>query len=174
MLCRCEMILTNCRWQRRNPTTPWTCPATARGFTKATPAAQYSKKLQTKEVMKVSRFDARGIEFNRQVDLSQYGASGVRTVATTRHTWSDAAAGLTLRSQLYIGLMVEGSTTQFDTTLIGQIAKSQIINQYVGNATNVNNQDMTQVGWMNALHFLEEYGGLKNWLPQVYAGRIKK
>lgn len=173
MLCRCEMILTNCRYNRRSTTTPWNCPATAQGYIKSTPASQYNTKLQTKDVFNISRFDGRGIEFNRQIDLAKYGSTGVRTVATTRHTWGNGVNGLTLRTQLWIGMMEAGSNTNFDTGVIGSFSKPAIIDAYLGGATNVNNKNMTQVGWMNALHFLEEYGGLKNWLPQVYAGRTK-
>lgn len=170
------MILTNCRYNRRSATKPWTCPATARGYTKRTPTTAYANKLQTKEVMRVSRFNAGGIEFNRIIDLSEFTplASGTRTVATTRHTWSDGATGLTLRTELWLGMMVEGSTTQFDTGLIGSASKNLITDTYLGNARNIQRKNMTQAGWMNALHFLEEYGGLKNWLPQVYAGRTNK
>lgn len=168
------MIITNCRYSRRSATKPWTCPATAQGYVKSTPVSDYNTKLQTKEVFKVSSFTARGIEFSRGINLADYGLSGNRTVSTIRHTWSNTAGGLALRSQLWIGMMVEGSNTKFDTGLIGSLSKSQIIDAYVGGATNINNNNMTQVGWMNALHFLEEFGSTKNWLPQVYAGRVKK
>lgn len=42
-----------------------------------------------------------------------------------------------------------------------------------GSATNVPANNMTSIGHMAALHFLQEYGTLPRWLPKVYNNRQK-
>lgn len=99
---------------------------------------------------------------------------GVRSVATTQHTWSDVNNGtaLQLRTRLWISLMKANSTTEFDTDPnLAPIANSVIKSLIFSGADNLQNGNATQLAWMNALHFLEEYGGLKSRLPQIYRGR---
>ncbi|WIA20523.1 hypothetical protein OEZ85_004918 [Tetradesmus obliquus] len=45
--------------------------------------------------------------------------------------------------------------------------------QTKGSATNVPANNMTSIGHMAALHFLQEYGTLPRWLPKVYNNRQK-
>jgi hypothetical protein len=40
-----------------------------------------------------------------------------------------------------------------------------------GSANNVPANNMTSIGYMAALHFLEEYGTLPRWLPKLYNNR---
>jgi hypothetical protein len=40
-----------------------------------------------------------------------------------------------------------------------------------GSANNVPANNITSIGYMAALHFLEEYGTLPRWLPKVYNNR---
>jgi hypothetical protein len=90
-----------------------------------------------------------------------------------RQTWSDSPQGLRLRTFQRIGLMKPDSFTEFDEKL-GPLASLVIAKEYIKNATNIANNNMTQVGWLAALHFLQEYSGLGFWLPQLYAGRTRR
>ncbi|KAF8057645.1 FUM1 [Scenedesmus sp. PABB004] len=163
----CEMSLTGCSYDARAPRYPWSCPASARGFTRATPLADYNDKLQTRAVMTVRRFNAGGIEFSRWESHALLRTP--RAVGTARHAWSDSPDGLRLHTSMFVGLMEPGSTTSFDTTLLSRIAANTIKEKMLEGVENLPSGNATAYGWMNALHFLEEYGSTKNWLPQVWA-----
>lgn len=64
--------------------------------------------------------------------------------------------------------MQAGSTTAFDTSLGAAVANEVIWSRYLGGARNVPN-NVTAAAWHGALHYLQEYGTLGQWLPGVYA-----
>jgi hypothetical protein len=102
---------------------------------------------------------------------------GPRVVATTRHTWRDNARGTALvgmRTQLWIGLMEAGTATVFNTTSFAGLVNGFISETIMKNTSDLSSQNATALGYMNALHFIEEYGGLKNWLPAVWKARTTR
>eukprot|EP00882_Tetradesmus_deserticola_P015545 GHRQ01016565.1.p1 GENE.GHRQ01016565.1~~GHRQ01016565.1.p1 ORF type:complete len:260 (+),score=35.94 GHRQ01016565.1:239-1018(+) len=61
----CEMILSNCNYNKQSATEPWVCPPKAQGFVRSDPEASWEKKYKTQETFVVNRFNSKGIEFSR-------------------------------------------------------------------------------------------------------------
>jgi hypothetical protein len=115
------------------------------------------------------------------LQLNQALGPKARVVATTRHTWNDNAGGTALvgmRTQLWIGLMKTGTTTTFETGLVNGFppatVNSVIATTIMGGTSDLSSKNATALGYMNALHFIEEYGGLTNWLPAVWRARTAR
>uniref|UniRef100_A0A383W4B0 Uncharacterized protein n=1 Tax=Tetradesmus obliquus TaxID=3088 RepID=A0A383W4B0_TETOB len=168
----CEIPLTGCRYDLKSHTEPWVCPTNRTGFLQSTPKSTWGKFMQTKMLMTVTVFNSSMLEFVAQKSNPFFG-DGPRVVGNTRHTWSDSPAGLQLRTQMFLGLMAPGSNSVFDTSWIAALANPIIAKSYIGSATNVPANNMTSIGHMAALHFLQEYGTLPRWLPKVYNNRQK-
>lgn len=71
--------------------------------------------------MTITRFDQYGIEFIAQETNPLFGGDNRRTVVWTRHTWTDSDQGLVLRTRQMLGLMEEGSNTEFDTSFMAPL-----------------------------------------------------
>ncbi|WIA22323.1 hypothetical protein OEZ85_004638 [Tetradesmus obliquus] len=169
----CEMILSNCIYNKNSAMEPWVCPPNAKGFIRSDKESSWAKKYKTKEKMVVNWFRSTGIEFSR-IEASPLLGPKPRVVATTRHTWRDSAAGTALvgmRTQLWIGLMDINTTTKFNTSDFANSVNEFIKFQVMGGTSDLPTQNVTALGWMNALHFVEEYGGTKTWLPAVWRAR---
>jgi hypothetical protein len=76
-----------------------------------------------------------------------------------------------MRTQLWIGLMDTGSTTSFNTTAFAGSVNDFIAYQIMGGTSNLASMNTTALGYMNALHFIEEYGGTRTWLRSVWRAR---
>ncbi|KAF8057646.1 hypothetical protein HT031_005995 [Scenedesmus sp. PABB004] len=173
----CEMPLTGCTYNRSSAAEPWTCPRErGRGFVAGDPASAWANRFHTRVNMTVTRFDRGSIEFVSRETNPFFGPPGTdaatRVVATTRHTWSDSPDGLRLRSQQWVGLMAPGSNTEFDTSPIAPVTNLIIKNEYLDAAANLP-KNITAAAYGGALHFLQEYGSLSTWLPDLYAGRTQ-
>lgn len=163
-----EIPLTGCHYDQASATEPWKCPQGRTGFVKSDPKSKWQDKFHTKVEMVVTRFDNSGIEFVRKEHNPLFGGDGSRIVATTRHTWADSSEGLQLRTQQWLGLMAPKASTTFDSSFIGPVVNMVIKDKYIDAAKNVPKGNITAVGYMAALHYLQEYGSLKSWLPQAY------
>lgn len=69
-----------------------------------------------------------------------------RTVATTRHTWSDSADGLLLRTEQWLGVMAPGENTQFDDSMLASAVNRIVQATYMADAWNVPNSNVTAAG----------------------------
>eukprot|EP00775_Hariotina_reticulata_P005280 gene5280-5515_t len=74
-------------------------------------------------------------------------------------------------SQQLLGLMAPGSSVRFDTGLLANAANDIIASSYLGGASNLPAGNITAAGYMAVLHYLQEYGRLPLWLPQVFAAQ---
>jgi hypothetical protein len=111
------------------------------------------------------------------VQVNAFLGTQPRVVATTRHTWQDNAAGTALirmRTQLWIGLMDIGSSTTFNTSTFAGSVNDFISYQIMGGTSDLSSMNATALGYMNALHFIEEYGGTRSWLPAVWRARTRR
>jgi hypothetical protein len=106
--------------------------------------------------MRVSMFGSTGISFSR----IEKNLLFERVVATTSHYWQNSAAGLLLKTEMRIGLMKSGSTTEFDTGALATTTNAVIEERLLNGVTNMPEYNLTSFGWANALHFIEEYTGL--------------
>eukprot|EP00879_Flechtneria_rotunda_P026070 GHRR01027750.1.p1 GENE.GHRR01027750.1~~GHRR01027750.1.p1 ORF type:complete len:297 (+),score=78.50 GHRR01027750.1:478-1368(+) len=164
----CEIPLTGCTYNQSSATAPWICPAQRTGFVRSDSSSNWSDKFHTRVNMTVTRFDLGGIEFIAEQTDPFFGGNNKRTVVTTRHTWQDSKQGLLLKTQQWLGLMQAGSTMAYDTSLIAPIANAVIKQRYLDSATNISNANVTAAGYMAILHYLQEYGSLPFWLPQLW------
>ncbi|KAF6262425.1 hypothetical protein COO60DRAFT_626567 [Scenedesmus sp. NREL 46B-D3] len=167
------MILTNCNYNKNSATEPWVCPPSARGFVRSDPEASWQNKYKTRETMVVNWFNSTGIEFSRIENNALLGPEP-RVVATTRHEWADNARGTALirmRTRLWIGLMGINKRTQFDDTAFAGAVNDFIADQIMGGTSDLSTKNATALGYMNALHFIEEYGGTRTWLPAMWRAR---
>jgi hypothetical protein len=69
-------------------------------------------------------------------------------VATTRHTWQDSPQGLLLRTQQWLGVMAPSVHTQYDASLMAQMANGVVQDKYLGGAKNVPAGNVTAAGYM--------------------------
>lgn len=169
----CEIPLSGCSYNPKSATAPWVCPPRRTGYTRSSNSSAWSSLFSSKVEMVVSRFDKGGIEFYTSRSSALLPQSP-RVVGSVRHTWRDSPAGLVMATHSYIGLMAPGSVTTFDTSTLAASANALVRQGYLAGASNIPNGNLTALGWLNALHFLEEYAGTATWLPALYAGRTRR
>jgi hypothetical protein len=146
-----------------NKYTPWTCPPDRRGFMKGDNPALWAKEHQTNVTMRLLSFRQGFISFALMVDQ---GSGPAVPGITTNHWWSDSPQGLQLRSQQVVGM-----NNPLGQLRLGKF-NNRTINEVIieGYAADYSEQDS---GYMQILHFLEEYGHLEHFLPWVYAAAPK-
>jgi hypothetical protein len=146
-----------------NKYTPWTCPPDRRGFLKGDNPALWAKEHQTNVTMRLLTFRAGFISFALMVDQ---GSGPAVPGITTNHWWNDSPQGLQLRSQQMVGMnnpLGQLRLAKFNNRTINEV----IIEGYAGDYSEFDS------GYMQILHFLEEYGHLEHFLPWVYAAAPK-
>jgi hypothetical protein len=75
-LCRNEIPLTGCQYNRLSATEPWKCPQGRKGFVKSDAKTLWSSLFHTKVEMTVTRYDSSGIEFVRKEHNPLFGGDG--------------------------------------------------------------------------------------------------
>jgi hypothetical protein len=140
-----------------------------RGFVKSDPSLAWQYLFHTKVNMTITKFDQFGIEFVSRERNPFFGGNDLsRTVATTRHTWSDSSQGLLLKTQQWLGFMKPDSMTDYDESVLAPIINTIIRDTYIDGAWNMPQNNATAAGYMAILHYLQEYGTLPMWLPALY------
>ncbi|WIA40027.1 hypothetical protein OEZ86_013451 [Tetradesmus obliquus] len=167
----CEIPLSGCKHNASSRTQPWVCPSNRKGSLRSDPVTSWAGNMRSKTEMTVTVFNSSMMEFVAQQSHPLFGGDGKRVVGTTRHTWSDSPAGLQLRTQMFLGLMARGARDKFDLSLLAAPVNAVIKQVYLDNSKNIPAGNITAAGHMATLHFIQEYGSLPKWLPQVYKNR---
>jgi hypothetical protein len=155
---------SQCFYQPDSFSLPYVCPPDRRGFTIDTPEAEWRKYPQTNATLVVDQLDRNSCIWYKERDLPHFGK---RVVITSKMTWEDTPQGLLLRASRLAGVMVPNKTDEFETATPELLRQANEIVRVAYLDGNFNN-NITQSAYAFALHWGQEWTGLKDWLPQVY------
>lgn len=84
-------------------------------------------------------------------------------------TWEDSPDGLVMRASRLAGVMVPNKTDEFESASPDDLLRQANEIVRVAYLDRNFNDNITQSAYAFALHWGQEWTGLKDWLPQVHA-----
>lgn len=160
---------SGCIYQPESFDAPYVCPPDRPGYTRASPEAVWRRSPQTNATLVVERLDRNACIWYKERDLPHFGK---RVVITSKMTWEDTPKGLVLRASRLAGVMVPNKTDEFETGSPELLRQANEIVRVAYLDGNFNN-NITQSAYAFAMHWGQEWTGLKDWLPQVFASAKK-
>lgn len=160
---------SECVYQPDSFDAPYVCAPDRRGFTLDSPEAVWRQYPQTNATLVVDQLDRNSCIWYKERDLPHFGK---RVVITSKMTWEDTPEGLVMRASRLAGVMVPNKTDEFETESPELLRQANEIVRVAYLDGNFNN-NITQSAYAFALHWGQEWTGLKDWLPQVYASSKK-
>lgn len=118
----------------------------------------------------VDRLDRNSCIWYRERELPHFGK---RVVITSKMTWEDTPDGLVMRASRLAGVMAPNKTDAFETESPELLRQANEVVRVAYLDGNFNN-NITQSAYAFALHWGQEWTGLKDWLPQVFANSKKE
>jgi len=161
---------SECIYQPDSFDAPYVCPPDRRGFTRSTPEEVWRKYPQTNATLVVDRLDRNACVWYRERELPHFGK---RVIITSKMTWADTPEGLVLRASRLAGVMVPNKTDEFETATPELLRQANEIVR-VAYLDGGFNDNITQSAYAFAMHWGQEWSGLKEWLPQVFKSSSAK
>lgn len=156
---------SECVYQPDSFDAPYVCPPGRHGFTVNTPEDVWRRYPQTNATLVVDQLDRNACIWYKERELPHFGK---RVVITSKMTWEDTPQGLVMRASRLAGVMRPNKTDAFETASPELLRQANEIVRVAYLDGNFNN-NITQSAYAFALHWGQEWTGLMDWLPQVFA-----